>query len=167
MRGLEMTILVKEHLPAVLHEAVRKKTKPSGYYSFLKHMEHEQERRLELMKNLESNDRENLARWIRSEFSGTKSDVVNIACSLPVWPIHSARGGATLAALNDVTILPTSMPSNVLRPFTTSAVIDWENSMKSVKKEVCTVKYITELLHVAVDTPFSVTQRNAYKQFCM
>ncbi|KAF8340990.1 hypothetical protein F5887DRAFT_426970 [Amanita rubescens] len=164
LQQLGMTIVIKGSLPQALGEEAGKKQRP--YTCFLEYMQKNEAKVLKVISGLNSSDHEALANWVRSEFSETPAALADVARKLPVWSIHQRDKLSCLGALADTTILPISIPSHVLLPFTDHPVIDWETRMQSVENEGCCTKCVTELLCVSHDTIlYSEDDLMAYKQF--
>lgn len=161
---LGMTIVLKKPIPDTSLKLDGKK--PTPYISFLEYMQKNQAEGLEDILRLNPSDQEKLARWARSKFSYTPKNLVVIALKLPIWGVQRRARASQLAALNDVIILPDSMPSDSLRPFTDEAIIDWDTNMRSVMENVCTALRITEILRISSGYILrSRTDREAYKRF--
>ena len=163
LQQLGMTIVIKGSLPQALSEQARKKQRP--YACFLMYMQKNEAEVLKEISSLKSTDHKALADWVRSEFSETPATLADVARKLPVWSIQQRDKPSRLGALADTTVLPVSIPSHVLLPFTNHPVIDWDNRMQSVEKEGWCTKCITELLCVSHDTIlYSEDDQVAYKQ---
>ena len=136
------------------------------YESFLEYMQKDEAKGLKEISSLRSSDHEELGHWVRLKFSSTPPSLANIACKLPVWSIQQRAKSPHLGALNDAIVLPVSMPSHILLPFTDYPIISWEIGMQSVKKEGCNAKDITELLCISHGTIlYSPAHEVEYKQF--
>ena len=161
---LGMTIVLRKPIPdASLKLDVKK---PTPYRSFLEYMQKNQAKGLEHILCLNSSDPERLARWARSKFSYTPTNLVDVALKLPIWHVQQRARPSRLAALNDVIVLPDSMPSDSLRPFTDDAIIDWDTNMRGVMENKCTAQRITEILRISSgDILRSRADRGAYKLF--
>jgi hypothetical protein len=159
---LGMTIVLKKSIPDA--SLVLDEKKPTPYRSFLEYMQKNQAEVLEEILRLNSSDREQLARWARSRFSYTPANLVDVARKLPIWHVQQRARPSRLAALNDVIVLPDSMPSDSLRPFTDDTIIDWDTNMGN--QDVCTALRITEILRISKgDILRSQADRGAYKRF--
>lgn len=164
LQRLGMMIVVRGYLPRALREQEGKRR--ALYTSFLEYMQKNEAKGLEEILSLKSDDREALASWVRSKFPDTPPALADVARKLPVWSIRQRARPVLLAALADASVLPASMPSNVLLPFTNHPVIDWEVRMQSVEKEGCSAERITKLLCTSHDTIlYSQDDQVAYKQF--
>ena len=161
LQRLGMTIVVRRNLPEALRRAVAKK-KHTAYSSFLSYMQ-EDPKRLETWQRLERNDQKELSRWVRLKFANTPKELVDIACKIPVWLVQQRTGADHLAALNEVTILPPSMPASVFRQFTEHPIIDWRECMKSIKEPFTTGR-ITGLLCVSAGYLLRPSERSAYRK---
>ncbi len=164
LQQLGMTIVVRGYLPRALREQEGKSR--ALYISFLDYMQKNEVKGLKEISSLKSDDREALASWVRSKFPDTPPALADVARKLPVWSIRQRAKPVLLAALANASVLPASMPSDILLPFTDHPVIDWEVRMQSVEKEVCSAKRITKLLCTSHDTIlYSQGDQVAYKQF--
>ncbi|KAK2459819.1 hypothetical protein APHAL10511_008140 [Amanita phalloides] len=168
LQRLKMTVVVRARLSEVAAGLVGRK-KPAAYQSLLEHMEKNQSECLEAINRLSPKDREALGHWARSRIRYTPKNLVTVACRLPVWPV---RHGPNFASLDAVTILPRSMPSEILRLFTEGDVVDWDDGMQRVNKKPCTAMDITWLLRdspgnfpVAPGTLLRQTKRTVYRRF--
>jgi len=136
------------------------------YESLLEYMQKDEAKGLKEILSLRSSDHEDLSRWVRLRFNSTPPNLTNVARKLPVWSIQQRAKSPHLGALDDTIVLPVSIPSHVLLPFTDYPVISWEIGMQSVKKEGCSAEDITELLCISHGTIlYSPTHEEEYKQF--
>lgn len=160
---LGMTIVFKKPIPDA-SLVIDEKKLATPYISFLEYMQKNQAEVLEEILCLNSRDHEQLALWARPKFCYTPANLVDVAHKLPIWIVQQRARPSRLAALNDVIVLPDSMPSDSLRPFTDDAIIDWDMNMG--KHDVCTAMRITEILRISKgDILRSQTDRVAYKRF--
>ncbi len=163
LQQLGMTIIIKGSLPQALDEEAGRKRGP--YMCLLELIQKNEAEVLRKILSLESSDREALVDWVRSKFPKTPAALADVARKLPVWSIQQRDKPPHLGALAGTTVLPASMPSRILLPFTDHPVIDWETRMQSVEKEGCSTKRITELLCVSHDTIlYFEDDQVAYKQ---
>ena len=171
LQKIGMTVVLKKYALLLVVEAWKGKGKGKGkgklttFRKFLEHMEDRSEG-LDAISHLDLSDHEELARWVRLKFSSTPPNLVYVASKLPVWRVQQRGKPPRLGALNDAVILPASMPSDSLLPFTDFPVIDWVFDMRIVNKNVCSAKRITELLRVSSGTILrSQVERTGYKGF--
>lgn len=169
LQKIGMTVVLKRYalLPA---EGRWKKGKGKGksptFKKFLEYMEDNLSEGLTAISRLELSDHEELARWVKLKFSSTPPGLADVASKLPVWRVQQRSKPACLGALKDAIILPASMPSDLLLPFTNYAVIDWQFEMRSVCKEPCSANRITQLLRVSSGTILrSQVEQAGYKRF--
>lgn len=136
------------------------------YERFLEHMQKNEAKVLKEILSLKSSDHEELSRWVRLKLCSAPASLANVARRLPVWSIQQRAKLSRLGTLADATVLPVSMPSHVLLPFTDYPVIDWEIWMQNIEKEGCSAKRVTELLSISHGTIlYSPAHEAAYKQF--
>ncbi|KAM6499293.1 hypothetical protein JOM56_004801 [Amanita muscaria] len=165
LQKLGLTIVVRQTLPPHLRAAV--KTKKLGVYPSFLNFVAEHPDKLSAMRQLTADDQEVLGSWIRLQLPRTPKEFAHIACQVPVWPVQHGADTTRLAALkdDDVTILPYRMPVTTLCPFTNHAIMDWEESMRSVNVEPCTAQRIVGLLRVSAGTLLRPGERDKYKEF--
>ncbi|KAF8330989.1 hypothetical protein F5887DRAFT_1287046 [Amanita rubescens] len=165
LQKLGMTIVLRRRIPENSPALERKKLTP--YKNLLEYVQKNEAKGLDEILSLKSNDRDELARWVRFKFSQTPQNLADIALKLPVWPIQQrAKKPPRLGALKDAIVLPAIMPCDNLLPFIDRAVINWEKGMEGVMKDEYSAKAVTELLRVSPGTIIrSPTERAAYKQF--
>jgi len=145
---------------------VTEKAELAIYERFLEYMQKNEARGLKEISSLKSSEHDELGRWVRLKFSSTPTNLANVARKLPVWSIQQRAKPSRLGALADATVLPVSMPSHVVLPFTDYPVIDWEIRMQGIEKEGCNPKRIIELLSISHGTIlYSPAHEAAYKQF--
>ena len=162
LQKLGMIIILRKH--ASLITEVREGL--AIYESFLEYMQKDEAKGLKEILSLRSSDHEELGRWVRLKLSSTPPNLTNLARMLPVWSIQQRAKSSHLGALDDAIVLPVSMPSHVLLPFTDYPVIGWEIEMQSIKKEGCSAKDITKLLCISHGTIlYSPAHEVEYKQF--
>lgn len=161
LQKIGMTIVVQSHLSEALGKMEGKQT---PYNSFLEYVYKNEAEGLQEISCLSSSDREGLANWVQSEFANTPENLADVAYKVPVWRVDKAKS-TFLAALNDVTVLPVSIPSNTLQYFTDHVIINWKTCMQKVKKG-CNAQHITEILNISPETILhSRAEKEAYKKF--
>ena len=174
LQKIGMTVVLKKY--ALLPAEGRWKGKGRGrgkgrgmsptFQKFLEHMADNLSEGLVAISGLKLSDHEELAGWVKLKFSYTPPSLAGVASKLPVWRVQQRGKPARLGVLNDAIILPASMPSDLLLLFTNFPVIDWQFEMRSVCKEPCSAKRITQLLRVSSGTVlFSQVEQTGYKRF--
>ncbi|KAF8318358.1 hypothetical protein F5887DRAFT_928554, partial [Amanita rubescens] len=165
LQKLGMTIVLRRRIPEKSPALEKKKQAP--YKSFLEYVQKNEAKGLDEILSLKSNDRDELARWVRLKFSQTPQNLADIARKLPVWPIRQRfKKPPRLGALKDAIVLPATLPCDNLLPFIDRPVINWDKGMEGVMKDEYSAKAVTELLRVSPGFIIrSPTERAAYKQF--
>ncbi|KIL64220.1 hypothetical protein M378DRAFT_163460 [Amanita muscaria Koide BX008] len=163
LQSLGLVVVVRQALPSTLR-AVLPTKRTGGYAIFLDFVKKHPET-LGMLRQLQADEQGVLSSWIRARFSQTPEGFADIACQLPVWPVHQATNDIRLGALNDndVAILPPSMPRDLLQPFTDHPLVDWDDCMKSAMKEPSTAQRILGLLRVSTNS--LLPEPAAYKEF--
>ncbi|KIL57824.1 hypothetical protein M378DRAFT_87354, partial [Amanita muscaria Koide BX008] len=165
LQSLGLIIVVRQALPPNLRAVLP--TKRIGVYATFLDFFKKNPEKLGILRQLQADEQGVLGAWIRANFSHTPEGFAGIACQLPVWPVQQVAKDTRLAALNDddVEILPPSIPTNLLRIFTDHPLVNWEDCMKSAKKEPCAAQHILELLNVSAYSKLRSSERAAYKEF--
>ena len=158
LQKIGMTVVLRKYTWLL----VERKGKLTAYTRFLQYVQANLSKGLAAIRDLQSSDREKLSGWVRQNVTNSEG-LGDVACELPVWPVQQYAEPTRLGSLNEVDVLPASMPSSALLPFSNHAVIDWEASMRSIKKRGCSAERITQLLHISSGDILS--ERKAYKKF--